>query len=153
MILSKVDEFADSVVLTATWTAPTTAALLGNVMDLGAAPTLKNIGSGEPMYFVFQVDESVAGTSGTQIYLLASDSTADLATSKTTHITTPTFTTAQLVAGFMWVSPLPLTETYERYLGVWMTSGTATITAGKVSAFLTNHPQMQYAAFLPDGIP
>lgn len=150
MIFDKLAEFADATALiTAT---PTDDAIVGNVMDLGSAPTLKNLGGGQVMYWVLQVDTAIAGVNGTTEFKLVSDSTANLATSKTTHITTGAVATATLAAGYTFIAPLPATETYERYLGTWATQATATRTAGAVSSYITATPPRQYAAFLPDGI-
>ena len=152
MIFDKLCEFADAT--TVSVATPTDDALIGNVMDLGAAPTLKNLGSGEPVYLVVQLDAAyVAATTGNVTFKLCSDSTANLATSKTTHITLPALTSATGVKGYRYVAALPSDETYERYLGFWGTNAATTATAGSVTAFLTTKtPPFQYATFLPDGI-
>jgi hypothetical protein len=116
-------------------------AILGDVIDLGETPTLKDIGTGEPIYLVIQVDTtfSDAGDAGTATvqFQLCSDSTEDLATSKTVHIDTGAIPIASLVKGYTLAYGLPLTNTYERYLGIWETVGTTNLDAGKVNIFLT----------------
>lgn len=112
-------------------------AIIGNVMDLGATPTLRDIGTGEPVYLVLQVDTTFVGATSTTKFELASDSTADLATSKTVHLATPAIAVATLVAGYQVAFALPNDVTYERYLGLWETVATANVTAGKINAFLT----------------
>lgn len=112
-------------------------AIIGNVMDLGATPTLRDIGTGEPVYLVLQVDTTFVGATSTTKFELATDSTADLATSKTVHLATPAIPVATLVAGYQVAFALPNDVTYERYLGLWETVATANVTAGKINAFLT----------------
>lgn len=144
MYVDKQEEFSDSQVLTAT-------AISTNVLDLnpnGSANTLQDIGAGENMYLVVQVD--VALTSGgatTLVVTLESDSTADLATSPTVHWTSATIPKATLVAGYELVIKLP-PDNYERYLGVRYTVATGPFTAGSISAFLTKDAQRnrQYAS-------
>jgi hypothetical protein len=125
-------------------------AIIGNVMDLGAAPTLRNIGNGGDMYLVLQVSTTFVGATATIQFELASDSTANLATSKTTHWNSGAIAVATWVAGYTKIIPLPIEETYERYLGLWETVATANVTAGAINAFLTNDPA-KWVAF-PDGI-
>jgi hypothetical protein len=112
-------------------------AIIGDVIDLGANPTLRDLGAGEPIYLVIQVDTTFVGATSTTKFELASDSTANLATSKTVHLATPDIPVATLVAGYQLAYALPLGATYERYLGLWQTVGTANVTAGKINAFLT----------------
>lgn len=144
MIMDNLLEFADATALSTA--SDSASVLLGDVVDTNVCQSgnvLTDIGNGRPMYWVISVDTDIAGVSGTSTFQLCSDSTANLATSKTVHITSPTFTTAQLVAGMTWVAPLPPGCSYERYLGVWHTQATATITAGKINSFLTLDPPVQ----------
>lgn len=125
-------------------------AIIGDVIDLGATPTLRDIGAGEPMYLVLQVDTTFVGATSTTQFQLASDSTANLATSKTVHLDTGAIPVATLVAGYTKVIALPLEATYERYLGLWETVATANVTAGKINAFIT-HDVSRWTAY-PDAI-
>ena len=125
-------------------------AIIGDVVDLGATPTLRDIGTGEPMYWVIQVETTFVGATSTTKFELSSDSTANLATSRTVHAATGDIPVATLVAGYTKVIPLPLEATYERYLGVWETVGTANVTAGKINSFLT-HDVARWNAY-PDAI-
>lgn len=148
MILDSRLEFCDATALSVA--SSSASVLLGNVIDTRVAAgaivgsnTLMNLGGGRPLYWVITVDTAVvaaSGSTGTTTFNLASDSTADIATSRTNHITTPAFTEAQLVAGFSWNAPLPFDATYERYLGTWSTQATDTITSGKINSFLTYNP-------------
>ncbi len=143
MLIDKNLEFASSQAVTAT--------AISNVIDLGATPTLKNIApQGMPIYLVIQVDTSITQSgSGTNTISLESDSTADLATSATVHLSTGAIAKATLVAGYTLIYPLPVVATYERYLGVRFTVS-ETDTAGAYSAFLTCNPEV-YTAY-PDGL-
>lgn len=112
-------------------------AILGDVVDLGDVPTLRDIGSGEPLYLVISVDTTFVGATSTSQFQLVSDSTANLATSRTVHLDTGTVGVATWVKGYRKIIALPIEATYERYLGIWYTVATATVTAGAVSIFLT----------------
>lgn len=142
MILDNLTEFADAQTVTAT--------AISDVIDLGAAPTLQDIGNGRPLYLVLTCDETAnSAGSATVNFSLESDSTANLATSATTHASTGAIGQASLVAGtFKRVIPLPVEARYERYLGVRFTVASGPLTAGKFSAFLTLDPHGWVA--LPD---
>lgn len=121
--------------------AITVDAISENVLDLrnGSLPTLANEGAGDGNpWLVIQVLTAAAGgdAAKTVIFTLESDSTADLATSATTHWTSATLTGATLVAGYrVCAVRLPSEATYERYLGVRY-NVSATFTAFSVTAFL-----------------
>lgn len=121
-------------------------AIIGDVVDLGATPTLRNTGNGEPIYLVLQVATTFVGAGATVQFQLASDSTANLATSKTVHWDSGAIALATLVAGYTKVVVLPSEHTYERYLGLWETVATADVTAGAINAFLT-HDIAKWAAY------
>lgn len=125
-------EFSDGQAVTAT-------AISENVVDLGATPTLRDIGAGEPMWLVVNVGTAfTAAGAATLTITLESDSTADLATSATTHWTSATIPKASLTANTNIVKqPLPSEVTYERYLGLRYTVATGPMTAGTLDAFIT----------------
>lgn len=140
MIIDKFNEFADATSVAGT----AGTAVIGNVIDLGAES--RDIGNGEPLYLVIQTDTEVitGGSAGTIKFQLASDSTADLATSATVHFETGTLVTddaaansAALNAGGVIAAVALPNGTYERYLGVRAVIGTTEVTAGKINAFLT----------------
>lgn len=135
MILDERTEFADAAAIAlniGNAIAPNT-----DVIDLGATPTLRDLGNGEPIYLVLQVDTAFEGATATINFDLVSDSAAALTTSKTTHYSTGAIAVATWAAGYTKVVALPTEATYERYLGLWMTVATANVTAGKLNAFLT----------------
>lgn len=143
MILDERLEFADAVSVVGTAGA---AALLSNfdVIDLGVDGL--DVGNGEDLFLVITTDTEVitGGSAGTIKFDLVSDSTANLATSPTTHLSSPTLVTDDAAAnsaalnagGLILAAKLP-PGTYERYLGILTTIGTTDTTAGKVNAFLT----------------
>lgn len=137
MILDERNEFCDATSAILAFGA--TGAIIGDVMDLGAAPTLQDIGNGEPLYLVIQVTTTFVGATSTTTFDLVSDSTANLATSKTTHVSSGAIPVASLVAGYTKVLPVPAEVLYERYLGVWEYVATANVTAGNINAFLTRN--------------
>lgn len=146
MILDEFTEFCDA-------TSAILAvgnAIIGDVIDLGASPTLRDIGNGQPIYWVIQVDTTFVGATSTTKFELSSDSTANLATSRTVHVATAAIPVATLVAGYTIAIALPIDATYERYLGVWETVATANVTAGKINSFLTTDVAKWVA--LPDAL-
>lgn len=145
MILDERTEFADAAAIAlniGNAIAPNT-----DVIDLGGVT--QDIGNGEPLYLVLQVDTAFVGATATIRFQLASDSTANLATSRTDHIDTGAIAVATWAAGYTKIYPLPV-ENYERYLGLWMTVATANVTAGKLNAFLTRTPAKWVAT--PDAL-
>ncbi len=143
MILDERNEFCDA---TSAVLGLGLDAIIGDVIDLGATPTLRDLGAGEPMYLVLQVTTTFVGATSTTKFDLVSDSDAALTTSKTTHATTGAIPVATLVEGYTKVIPLPSEATYERYLGLWETNATAAVTAGAINAFLT-HDVAKYTAY------
>lgn len=139
MIMDELLEFCDAETLeTATGTA-----LEGDVIDLGAAG--EDIGNGEPLYVVIQVDTAVTSAGAATVkFEVASDAQAAIATdgSATVHVSTEAIAKASLVAGYTRILPLPpgAGNDYERYLGVLATVGTAALTAGKINAFIVKDP-------------
>ena len=145
MIMDERLEFADAT--TVALAAGTT--VLGDVVDLGT----DGVNDVEGMYLVINTDTEVitGGTAGTIQFYLVSDALATLGAavlaSCTQHAASALLVTddsaansAALNAGEnILVVALPKGQ-YERYLGVLVTVGTTTVTAGKVNAFLTRNP-------------
>ena len=142
MILDKFNEFCDATSVAGS----AGTALIGNVIDLGAAS--RDIGNGEPLYLVIQTDTEVitGGSAGTIQFQLASDAQAAIATdgSDTVHFASASLVTddaaansAALNAGGVIAAVALPQGTYERYLGILAVIGTTTVTAGKINAFLT----------------
>lgn len=137
MILDERLEFADATALN---TGAAGTYLIGDVVDLGVS---RDIGEGESLYLVIQVDTTAtSGGSATGQFKLASDAQAAIATdgSATVHFETVAIPVATLVAGYRVCAIALPRGTYERYLGILQVTGTAAFTAGKVNAFLTDNP-------------
>lgn len=123
-------------------------AIIGDVVDLKSPTTNPNTTvdlEGSDLYLVIQVDTTFVGATSTTKFELASDSTADLATSKTVHYATAAIPVATLVAGYVVCAVKLPSGSYERYLGLWETVATANVTAGKINAFLTKDPALYRA--------
>jgi len=138
MILDERAEFCDATALN---TGAAGIYLIGDVMDLTVA---RDIGNADDLYFVVQVDTAVTSAGAATVqFTLASDAQAAIATdgSATAHFASAAIGKATLIAGYTAVATKLPREgvTYERYLGVLQTTGTAALTAGKVNAFLTPH--------------
>lgn len=117
--------------------------LIGNVIDLGSDPGAAFVGNSDDLYlFMFVQTTATSGDAATGQFTLASDAQAAIATdgSASGHFATGAIPKATLVAGYQVCAVELPRGTYERYLGILQTTGTAAFTAGKVSAFLTNDP-------------
>ena len=114
---------------------------ISDVIDRGAtAPPIANFSPGfaGDLFLVIQTGTAFAGLTSLEVRL-ASDSTADLATSPTIHASTGAIPAAQLTANkVIAVLPVPPGD-YERFIGlVYDVTGTAT--GGTIKAHLTNAP-------------
>jgi hypothetical protein len=144
MILDELLEFCDATSVA----AAAGTALVGDVIDLGA--NVKDFGAGAPVWLVINTDTEIitGGTAGTIQFFLCSDALATLGAgvvaSCTTHVASAIYVTDDSAAnsdqlnagGYPLVVALPH-GTYERYLGILVTTGTTTTTAGKINAYLT----------------
>jgi len=145
MILDELCEFADATALS---TAATGRAVVGDQIPLSV---VGDIGAGDPIYLVIEVDTAVtSGGAATVSFELVSDATAALATdgSSTIHFATAAIPKATLVAGYVVaIVALPMQgPVYEGFLGILQNVGTAALTAGKINAFLTSRPA-KYQAY------
>lgn len=141
MITDRLNTFA---LATALNTGAAGTYLVGDVIDLGTA---RDIGQGNPIYLVVQVDTTAtSGGAATLQIKLASDAQAAIATdgSATEHVVSPAIAVASLTAGKrILVVAIPYEgNVYERYLGILQVTGTAAFTAGKIDAFLTQTPSV-----------
>lgn len=130
--------------------AITVDAISENVIDLGPlgsntpgsgaqANLLRDIGAGEPLHLSIVVTTAfVTGDAGVLTVTLESDSTANLATSATVHMTLiSVVAAATLVAGY-WIAKGVIIppDNYEQYLGLRYTTTTGDFSAGAVKAWL-----------------
>lgn len=114
-----------------------------NVGDVIPLDVDRDIGAGEPLYLVVQIETTLDDTSGataTVQFQLVSDSTATIAIdgSQTVHWQSPVYNPADaLKAGqTIAVIALPQGQKYEKFLGFQANVGGEALTAGKVNAFL-----------------
>lgn len=138
MILDELLEFADNASLI---NNAGSTYVLGDVIDLGSVPTLRDIGpSSDDIGIVVRIGDTAVAASGGAANItwkLVSDSVAALSSSPTTHLATAAIAKATMVAGYtIFASKLPY-GSYERYLGVTYAPDTNNITAGTCDAFLT----------------
>lgn len=132
MYLDKQAEFSDSQAVTAT-------AISTNVMDLNTAfnyNTGVDIGTGEDVYLVVQVDAAAAAAGAATVQVTLESSAAAGLTSSTVHFTSANYALTDLTAGKTLFSVKLPSGTYLRYLGVRYTVGTGPLTASSFSAFL-----------------
>lgn len=110
-----------------------------NVIDTGGTNTLKDLGTGKPLYLVILITTSVAAGGGAAniTFNLGSDATTTIA-GGTDHWTSAAIAKGTLVAGYLIAVPLPPKQDYERYLGVTFTPDTNNITAGKALIAITD---------------
>lgn len=137
MILDSRTEFCDAVALN---TGGAGSYLLGSQIDLGVA---RDIGNGEPVYLVIQVDTlpTSADSTATAAFTLASDATAAVATngSASVHFVTKAFAISEMAAGTVLAAvALPIEGVaYEQFLGILQTTAVQAFSGGKINAFLT----------------
>ena len=146
MIVDTFNEFGDNKALN---TGAAGSYLVGNVIDtlpnaggVGGNIT-SNLGTERALWLVIQVTTTAtSGGSATGQWSLCSDAQAAIAVdgSQTTHYTSAAIPVATLVAGYRVCCVRLPAGTYERYLGIVQTTGTAAFTAGKVDMFLTDNP-------------
>lgn len=149
MILDKYLTFASALAIN---TGGAATYLLGDVIDL-QAQAIRDLGNGQPLYWVTTISTALLSATGTFNLQLASDAQAAIATdgSATVHAQTGAKLQAALVAGTKFVIPLPLElPPYERYLGILQITGTAAFTAGAIQSSITLDPSGWKA--LPDGV-
>lgn len=125
--------------------------IIGDQIDLGVARNV-GVGIGEGQLFLVVLVETTATSGGAatlQINLIADDNGA--MSSPVVLASSAAIAVASLVQGRNVLTlALPITDTYERFLGIQQVTGTAAFTAGKINAFLTTTPPARRA--YPDGI-
>ena len=151
MLMDSRLEFCDATSLN---TGGANTYLIGSQVNLGSGCLY---GDPTDLWWVISVDTAVdsAGDGVTLAFKLASDDTASVSTTTSTVlVTSPTFTQAQMVAGFMWATKLPVSSTVsEAYLGVLQTTAVEAVTAGKINSYLTSKvPTSTQLMNFPDGI-
>lgn len=145
--------YVDSQLLFSDAQAVTSTAISTNVVDLNASsntnvPLLQDIGIGEEVYlYVYtQTTATDSGSDATLTLTLESDSTANLATSPTVHLSTGAlaFATYATAGSIVYQGKLPLGN-YERYLGLRYTIASGPLTAGAFTGMLAKDLQRNIA--------
>lgn len=141
MYVDKQAEFSDNQAVTATAISTNVYDLfpVGNAVNSNA---VRDIGVGEDVYLVVQVDAAAtAAGAATVTVTLESSTTADLATSPTVHFASATYALAALTGSkTLFAMKLPA-DAYKRYIGVRYTVATGPLTAGSFSAFFAKDIQ------------
>ncbi|MFC0666788.1 Bbp16 family capsid cement protein [Azotobacter chroococcum] len=141
MYVDKQAEFSDSQAVTATAISTNVVDLypLGNAVNTN---TVRDIGVGEDVYLVVQVDTTAtAAGAATVTVTLESDSAAGMATAPVVHFSSKAFALAEMAAGATLVAIKLPSADYKRYIGVRFTVATGPLTAGAFSAFLAKDVQ------------
>ena len=130
-------EFADDVDIT---NAVATGVKKGTARDVRPNVTdnaTVDFQSGEQLYLVVEITEAVtsAGSASVQFLLTTADNEA-LSTNPENIWYSGAIGKDDLVVGKRFIASLP-TADYKRWLGIRVTTGTATTTAGKINAFIT----------------
>lgn len=139
MILDTFNEFCDATALN---TGAAASYLLGNQIDLGKTVP-GDIGNGEPLYLVIQVDTAIAAAAGGTVqFHLASDAAAAMTPATATkHFSTAALDAAAGIPAGTVIAAVAVPmegQAYERYLGIVQTTGVDAVSAGKINAFLTH---------------
>lgn len=141
--------YVDSQTLFSDAQAVTATAISTNVLDLNGAtssnvPLLQDIGNGIDIYLIVTTTTTATdtGSDATLTLTLESDSTANLATSATVHLSTGAlaFATYATAGSTLFATKLP-NGNYERYLGLRYTIASGPLTAGAFTGFLTTDVQ------------
>lgn len=129
MIIDAQNLFSDAQTIT---TGSENGIKSSNVIDLGSA---RDVGAGEPVFLVVQVDTAMEGSGVTCTVDLKTDDNESMSSS--TKIAEVGVFPANSVAGTRLIMRLPPSSSYERYLGLLFTASGSGLTAGDFSAFLT----------------
>lgn len=125
--------------------------IIGDQIDLQVARNI-GVGVGEgQLYLVVTVDTTAtSGGAATLTIDLVTDDNGSLS-SPAVLASSAAVPVASLTQGAkVIVLALPISDSYERYIGIQQRTGVAAFTAGKINAFLTTTPPARRA--YPDGI-
>lgn len=136
MICDALATFADGVALN---TGVAGSYIIGDQIDLRIAA--HGIGVLDNLWLVITVDTTAtSGGAATGLFSLVTDTDPALG-SPVVIASSAAIPVASLTAGTQVLAvQLPASGSYERYIGIQQTTGTAAFTAGKVNAFLTQTP-------------
>ena len=129
-------------------------ALVGNQIQFGTLATMKNpLRGSQDLFLVLTITTAFVGATATIDVQLASDDTAAIATNGTAtgHWRTQPQAVATMTAGRRWIVPMPWDPDPEAFLGILVTTATATTTAGAITAELMIGAPQDWVA-LPDAV-
>ena len=144
MIIDKLTQFASAV----SCAASTGTALIGDQVD--TLQTAPDLGRGQPVYLNIVVTTAFASANSTATvqFKVASDDSASISTTTSTiHFMSPAHVVTELTAGKRYSYVLPAGINFERYVGLLVTTGVQTSSAGAITAFLSLDPGTGYVAF------
>lgn len=121
MILDAQNLLSDAQALTAT-------AVSDNAIDLGNVTPKRDIGAGEPMCLMFQVDVAADFTTGNETYQFDLIQSANANLSSSTTLESRIIAASLLTAGSIHYVPIPPGAVTARYLGANYTLGGTTPT-------------------------
>ncbi|MBW8846759.1 MAG: hypothetical protein JF607_17470 [Burkholderiales bacterium] len=126
---------------TRTAQAVTATALSTNIVDtrIAALPALQDAGIGGSMLYLVVCVKDAFNTLTSLTITLETDSTSNLATSPTTHLTFSVLLAALTAGAVVACAPLPSGQ-FERYMAVRFTVVGSNPTLGSVIAYLTDTP-------------
>lgn len=132
MLIDSRSRFANS----ADITGAAGTAKIGLAMDLGIAAS--DMGEGNNLFFVVQTDAAVVGSTSVEFQLVTADNVA-LTTNPVVILSTGAVAVASLTADKrIMAAALPKAD-YKHYLGLRIVRVGTNVTAGSVTAFLTDH--------------
>lgn len=120
---------------------------LGTPIGPGSTANLgRDLGQGEPMWFVVTVKQTVtSGGAATVDFRFRSAAAANLTTTAVDLVASGAIGKATLVAGYTYMTPIPSavvsTAGYQRYIGANANIGTAVLTAGLFHIALLRNEQ------------
>lgn len=102
----------------------------------------RDLGIGGEMWLEVLVTVAVAQAANDANFQLLTDDTVDMSTSPVTLLQSAAYNAATLIAGFRWLTQLPASLVYQRYLGFAVLINTTVWSAGTVEAKLLQNIQM-----------
>lgn len=148
MITDRLNQLADDVALN---TGAAGNYTIGDVIDTLAARNIGGGGGEGGLFLVITVKTTAtSGGAATAAFSLLTDDNSGM-TTPTAVATTAAIPVASMTAGaILAVLPLPISDSYERYIGLRQVTGTAAFTGGVIDAYLTPTPPVRRA--YPDAI-
>lgn len=149
MICDKLATFADNTALN---TGAAGNYIIGDQIDLQVE---RNIGVAlghAQLWLVIKVaSDATSGGSATGTFDLVTDDNGSLS-SPTVIASTPTYAVADLETGTaLAILAVPISDAYQRYIGIRQRTGTAAFTGGSIDAFFTTTPPAYRAYAQGDG--